>query len=150
MLWNEGTLKYPEVGSWWPFLELHLSLIIQVHSLKAATIDQVSECSGTCIFHCFHCCTCISGHWAKTLRIWNSWKPGSRVEDWILDEDKTMRAVFVCLVNSCVVGGVSHIASTAPHSLYHTVPSSSTSLSVLGRMENLVLSRLPVCGTAHR
>lgn len=155
MFWNERTLKYPEVSSLWPFLELHLSLMIQEHSLKAITVDQVSECFGTRIFQCFHCCTCTSRHWAKNLGTWNSWKPGSRVKDWIIDEDKRVRAVFVCLVNLCVVGThvISHVQqhlSTAPHCLYHTVLSPASLSILLGRLENLVLSRLLVCGTAHR
>lgn len=62
------------------------------------------------IFQCFHCCNCTSGHWAKNLGTWNFWKPGSRVEDWIVDEEKRVRVVFVCLVILYVVGtcGLSH------------------------------------------
>lgn len=105
MLWKKRTLKYPEVGSWWPFPELHLSLIIQAHSFKAITVNQVTECFGTRIFRCFHCCACTSGHCAKNSRgTWNCWKTGSRVEDWIIDSGKTVRAIFVCLGNVCVLG----------------------------------------------
>lgn len=110
MLWNERTLKYPEVGSWWPFLELHL-----VFDNPSALPQSHHSQSGQWVlwnFHCFHCCTCTSGHGAKTLGTRNSWKSGSRVEDWIIDEDKTVRTVFLFLLNSCVVGGLSHTAST--------------------------------------